>query len=267
MSDGDARPVTGSIESTLLDGVLRLTLSDPDRLNAMTPALADDLGANLQSIGSDVRVVVLSGEGKHFCSGANLAGVLKDPEALADGGAVLERHYNPLIMAIQALPVPLITSVRGAAVGVGASLALIGDLIIASDTAYFLQAFRRIGLTPDGGAPFILTQAVGRVRALEMMLLAEKLPAQKALEWGLVTRVVPEDELDATVDAIVRDMAEGASFALGKIRQMAWAATRSGLHEALALEVENQRAAAATHDFQEGLSAFMEKRRPRFTGN
>lgn len=257
----------GSIESSLLDGVLHLTLSDPDRLNAMTPALADDLRAKLQSVGDDVRAVVLTGQGKHFCSGANLADVLEDPEALSDGGAILERHYNPLILTIQKLPVPLITSVRGVAAGVGASLALIGDLIVASDTAYFLQAFRRIGLTPDGGAPFILTQAVGRVRALEMMLLAEKLPARKALEWGLVTRVVPDGELDVTVDAMARDMAEGASFALGKIRQLAWAATCSGLDEALAREVETQRAAAATRDFREGLSAFMEKRPPRFTGN
>ncbi|MGE0596165.1 MAG: enoyl-CoA hydratase-related protein [Hyphomonadaceae bacterium] len=256
----------GSIESSLSAGVLRLTISDPERLNAMTPALADDLRAKLQAIGDEVRVVALAGAGKHFCSGANLADVLADPEARADGGAMLERHYNPLIQTIRNLPVPLITSVRGAAVGVGASLALSGDLIIASDTAYFLQAFRRIGLAPDGGAPFILTQAIGRVRALELMLLAEKLSAQRALEWGLVTRVAADDQLDATVDALAKEMAEGASFALGKIRQMAWAATQSSLDQALALEVEVQRAAAATADFQEGLAAFLEKRPARFIG-
>jgi enoyl-CoA hydratase/carnithine racemase len=258
--------MTGSIEKELAGGILRLTISDPDRLNALTPALVDDLRDHLEALEPDVRVVVLSGAGKHFSSGANLADVLADPDARSDGGVMLERHYNPLIRAIRNLPVPLITKIKGAAVGVGAAIACCGDLIVAGESAYFLQAFRRIGLAPDGGAPFILTQAVGRVRALEMMLLADKLLATKALEWGLVTRVVPDDEVDAAVDALAAEMAQGASFALGKIRQLAWAATASSLEEALDLEVVTQRQAAASEDFKEGLAAFMEKRPPQFQG-
>lgn len=258
--------MSGSIESSLSEGVLRLTISDPERLNAMTPALADDLRHKLQAIGDDVRVVVLTGAGKHFCSGANLADVMADPEAKADGALVLERHYNPLILAIRDLRVPLITAVRGAAAGVGASLAFSGDLIVAGDSAYFLQAFRRIGLTPDGGASFILTQAVGRVRALELMLLAEKLPAARALEWGLVTRVVADEALDETVNTLARELADGATIAMAGIRKLAWAATQSDLEQALAFEAQTQRSAAATEDFKEGLAAFLEKRPPRFTG-
>lgn len=258
--------MSGSIEVELSGGILSLTISDPGRLNALTPALTDDLRLRLEELDPGVRVVILSGAGKHFSSGANLADVLADPEARTDGGAMLERHYNPLMRAIRSLPVPLITKVKGAAVGVGAALACCGDIIVAGESTYFLQAFRRIGLAPDGGAPFILTQAVGRVRALEMMLLAEKLPAAKALEWGLVTRVTPDDDVDATVDALAKEMAQGASFALGKIRQLAWAATSSSFDEALDLEVTTQRAAAASEDFNEGLAAFIEKRAPQFKG-
>lgn len=258
--------MVGSIDTSLSNGVLRIAINDPARLNAMTPALADELRRQLEQAGAQARVVVLTGAGKAFCAGANLADVMNDPEAAADGGAMLERHYNPLVRTIRDLEIPLITAVRGATVGVGASLALLGDIIIASETAYFLQSFRRIGLVPDGGSAFILSRAAGRVRAMELMLLAEKLPAARALEWGLVTRVVADDALEANVDALAAELATGATFAIGRIRKLAWAAVEAGLDDVLDLEVKAQRAAAATSDFSEGVRAFVEKRPAAFTG-
>ena len=142
--------MVGTIDTNLTDGVFRITLNDPARLNAMTPALADELRAQLVRAQGEARVIVLSGAGKAFCAGANLADVMNDPAAAADGGIMLEQHYNPLVRTIRDLEIPLITAVRGAAVGVGASIALLGDIIVASETAYFLQSFRRIGLVPDG---------------------------------------------------------------------------------------------------------------------
>ena len=258
--------MVGTIDTNLTDGVFRITLNDPARLNAMTPALADELRAQLVRAQGEAGVIVLSGAGKAFCAGANLADVMNDPAAAADGGIMLEQHYNPLVRTIRDLEIPLITAVRGAAVGVGASIALLGDIIVASETAYFLQSFRRIGLVPDGGSAFILSRAAGRVRAMELMLLAEKLPAAKALEWGLITRMTAEDALEATTDALAKELATGATFAIGQIRKLAWAAAQSSLDAVLDLEVETQRAAAATHDFTEGVSAFVEKRPAAFTG-
>jgi enoyl-CoA hydratase/carnithine racemase len=259
--------MVGTIDTTLTAGIFRIVLNDPARLNATTPTLVDALRAQLHRAETEARVVILTGAGKAFCAGANLTDVIDDPEVGADGGTMLERHYNPLVRAIRDLQIPLITAVRGACVGVGASIALLGDLIIASETAYFMQSFRRIGLVPDGGAPFILSRAAGRVRALEMMLLAERLSAAKALEWGLVTRVVPDEQLEAMADALAAELAVGAPFAIGQIRRLAWAAVQSSLDDVLDLEVETQRRAAATDDFAEGVRAFMEKRPAVFTGH
>lgn len=258
--------MTGTIETSCANGIFRIVINDPARLNAMTPALADTVHAQLLRAEAEARVVILGGAGKAFCAGANLADVMSDPDALADGGSVLEHHYNPLVRTIRDLKIPLITAVRGATVGIGASLALLGDIIVASETAYFLQSFRRVGLVPDGGAPFILARAAGRVRAMEMMLLAERLTATKALEWGLVTRVVADDQLETAVDAIAAELATGAPFAIGQIRKMAWAALQSSLDDALDLETRTQRDAVATHDFREGVQAFIEKRPAVFTG-
>jgi len=259
--------MAGSIDASISGGICRLVISDPERLNAMTAALADDLRGQLLRAEQEARVIILTGAGKAFSAGANLRDVMADPEALADGGMMLERHYNPLIRTIRDLKIPLITAVRGAAVGVGASLALIGDIIVASETAYFVQSFRHVGLVPDGGAPFTLARSAGRVRAMEMMLLAEKLPAAKALDWGLVTRVVPDDHLDETVAEIAAELANSAPFSVAQIRKMTWSALTSTLDDALELEVVSQRRAVATGDFREGVQAFIEKRRAIFNGS
>ena len=164
------------------------------------------------------------------------------------------------------LPIPWISAVQGAAAGVGASIALSADLIVAGENAYFLQAFRRIGLVPDGGATWLLSQAVGRVRAMELMLLGEKLPADKARAWGLINRVVPDDQIQSTALALASDLAAGPTRALGMIRQAAWAATSSDLDTALQTERTLQTQAGQTADFAEGVRAFFEKRPARFTG-
>jgi 2-(1,2-epoxy-1,2-dihydrophenyl)acetyl-CoA isomerase len=168
--------------------------------------------------------------------------------------------------ALRDLPIPWISAVHGAAAGVGASIALAADLIVAGESAYFLQAFRRIGLVPDGGATWLLAQSAGRVRAMELMLLGDRLPAPRALEWGLINRVVADDLLQDAALALAQELASGPTRALALIRQAAWAATASDLDTALATERKLQTEAGRSADFQEGVRAFLEKRPARFTG-
>ena len=248
------------------DGVGQLTLNDPARLNALSMDMVEQALAALDRIEPEARVLVVKGAGKGFCSGANLAGGAGAGEDDVDGGAPLISHFNPFIRRMRQSKVPVITAVRGAAAGFGASLAMSGDLIIASDNAFFLQAFRNIGLVPDGGSASFLVRAIGRVRAAELMLLGERLPAAKALEWGLITRVVPDAELDQTVDQLARNLANGPTVALGRIRQMSWAAAEGDFEDELALEVEYQRECVKTADHKEGVAAFLEKRPAVFTG-
>jgi 2-(1,2-epoxy-1,2-dihydrophenyl)acetyl-CoA isomerase len=160
----------------------------------------------------------------------------------------------------------VISAVRGVAAGVGASVALSCDMIVAGESAYFLQAFRRIGLVPDGGSAFLLAQSVGRVRAMELMLLGEKLPAPTALAWGLINRVVPDADVEAEAAGIAAGLAAGPTRALGLIRKSAWAALSSTLESQLALEADFQGDAASTQDHAEGVAAFLEKRPARFVG-
>jgi len=193
--------------------------------------------------------------------------VPKDAPALI---VTLKAHSLPAAAADIALMMDdesaLITAVNGAAAGIGCSIALIGDLIIAGKSAYFLQAFRHVGLVPDGGSAYILTRAIGRVRALEMMLLGQKYPAEKAYETGLITRLVEDDAVEATAAALAADLAAGPGFSLRGIRHAAWAAYERSFSEQLQTERELQRTATRTDDFVEGVKAFRERRKPRFTG-
>jgi 2-(1,2-epoxy-1,2-dihydrophenyl)acetyl-CoA isomerase len=163
------------------------------------------------------------------------------------------------------LPIPLVTAVNGAAAGVGCSFALMGDIIVAAESAYFLQAFRRIGLVPDGGSTYLLPRMIGRARAMEMMLLGEKVPAKTALEWGMINRCVPDADLMSTAHAFAVQLAEGPK-ALSMIRKIGWAALDSDWREQLQLERETQRDAGRTQDFAEGVSAFLTKRKADFKG-
>ena len=215
------------IRLSVTDRVATITLADPATMNAAgvdtVIELADAFG-RVASGEDGARAVILTGEGRGFCSGANLSGggaTARSPEAdgRPDAGSALESHYNPFVTLMRNFPMPIVTAVNGAAAGVGCSLALMGDLIVAAESAYFLQAFRRIGLVPDGGSTYLLPRLIGRARAMEMTMLGERIGAAKALEWGLVNRVVPDADLIAEATKLAQEMANGPK-ALGLIRNL-----------------------------------------------
>ena len=251
---------------SLHDGVARISMNDPATRNAGSAQMGEELLDAVNRAAFEARAVMLTGEGKAFNSGANLA----DAEALMDDpmrdvGTLLDRWFNPVIVTMRNMEQPVVTAVRGAAAGVGCGLAMAGDIIICGEGGFFLQAFRHVGLVPDGGSSWLLTRAVGRVRAMEMMLLGERLYGPQALEWGLVTRVVPDDAVEGTAMAMAKSLAEGAR-SLGIIKRVAWAAADASLVEALANERLGQREASRTADFVEGVTAFAQKRKPEFKG-
>ncbi|WP_158915952.1 enoyl-CoA hydratase-related protein [Caulobacter sp. S45] len=250
------------IETERRGGVAVIRLNDPGTLNALSQAMLAELAEAVSEAEASARALVLIGSGRAFSSGANL----NEERTTADLGESIERRYNPLVRKLRDLRIPYITAVGGVAAGAGCSLALTGDLIVAGEGASFILAFRRIGLIPDAGSTFLLTRAVGRARAMELMLLGEALPAAKALAWGLINRVVPDAELEAVAFALAEGLAQGPTRALGLIRKAGWAALDNGLDAQLDCERDLQREAGFTEDFKEGVAAFREKRPARFTG-
>lgn len=249
------------------ESVATISLNDPGAMNALGPEMLDALAARIEQAGKEARCTILTGAGRGFCAGANLANsVPRNPAREFDAGAVLDSHYHPIIMLLREHPQPVITAINGAAAGAGCSLALMGDMVIAADSAYFLQAFRGVGLVPDAGSTYLLSRIIGRVRAMEMALMGERLPAQKALEWGLVNRVVSADALMAEARAVAAKLAAGPTWALAETRRLIWDNGERGLPEALHGERVAQRAAGRRGDFREGVAAFLEKRPARFTG-
>jgi len=249
-------------------GVALITLNDPATLNAITVAMTDELTACFKRAADEARCVVLTGEGRAFSSGANLAGGAPpvDADGQPDLGGRLEQTFNPFVTMLRDLPIPYVTAVNGAAAGIGCSFALLGDLVVAAESAYFLQAFRRIGLVPDGSATYHLPRMIGRVRAMEMMLLGERIPAKQAYEWGLVNRCVPDAELLSAAKTIALDLATGPTKTLGMIRRLAWASLDHTWQEQIQAERQAQRLAGRTEDFREGVQAFFQKRPATFKG-
>jgi 2-(1,2-epoxy-1,2-dihydrophenyl)acetyl-CoA isomerase len=243
-----------------------LTLSDPATLNAAGVDMAEALTAALtEAVEGGARAIVLTGEGRGFCSGANLAFPERGDGQRQNAGDSLKTIYNPLVRMIRDLPVPFVTAVNGPAAGIGCSFALLGDLIVAGESAYFLQAFRRIGLVPDGGSTYLLPRLIGKARAMEMTLLGERVSAAKALEWGLINRCVPDDELMQTARTLARELASGPK-SLSLIRKAIWASLDAEFADQLEHERIAQGEAGRTEDFAEGVAAFLAKRPAAFKG-
>jgi 2-(1,2-epoxy-1,2-dihydrophenyl)acetyl-CoA isomerase len=259
------------LKVSIADGIAVLTMSDPATMNAAGVEMAEQLLDAFKHATADaeVRAIVLTGEGRGFCSGANLqpgpGGRALDVDGKPDAGAALETVYNPLVTYMREMAVPMVTAVNGAAAGVGCSLALLGDIVIAAESAYFLQAFRRIGLIPDGGSTYMLPRLIGKARAMEMALLGERVSAATALEWGLINRCVADSELMPTALTIAGQLASGPA-SLGISRQTLWASFDSSWAEQLHRERVGQRTAGKTDDFVEGVAAFLEKRPAKFSG-
>lgn len=247
--------------------LMTITLNRPDRLNAMPPQMADEIGAAFYDLG-DARAVLITGEGKGFCSGADLAARGEASALAAKGGShlALQNHYNPAISQVMRAPVPVICAVNGPAAGVGCSLALAADFTIAGESAYFLQAFVNIGLVPDGGSTWLLARAIGRARATRMMMLGEKISAALAEEWGLIYKSVADAELMGEARALAEKLANGPTLAIKTMKENINLAMDGTVQQVLVQEAEGQRLAGASADAKEGGMAFLEKRKAQFTG-
>lgn len=255
-----------TIKLEVADGVATITLNRPERLNAMPPQMADEIADALDNLGG-ARALLITGEGRAFCSGADLQARGDKPVTGSTGSyGALTRHYNPTMMKLAKLDIPVITAVNGPAAGVGCSLALASDFAIAGKSAYFLQAFVNIGLVPDGGASWMLARLVGKARATEMMLLGEKIGGEKAADWGLIYKCVDDADLMSEAKALAARLAKGPTVALGLMRQNLAAALECDYAAALVREAEAQRIAGASGDAREGGMAFLEKRKPEFKG-
>jgi 2-(1,2-epoxy-1,2-dihydrophenyl)acetyl-CoA isomerase len=246
-----------------------LTLNRPEAMNAVDPQLASDLLAALRAAAQDaeVRAVLLTGAGRAFCSGADLkAGFDPTPAGHPDIGEALRTRYHPIIRTIRAMPKPVVAAVNGPAAGIGCSFALACDLVLAAESAYFLLAFVNIGLVADGGSSFLIPERIGFARAAQMAMLGERIPAPKALEWGLVNELTADDALGERANALVDRLAAGPtrSYAGTKRQLNAWQYAR--MEAQLELEATIQGELAATQDFVEGVTAFVQKRTPRFQG-
>ena len=247
-------------------GVTRLTLNRPDKLNAFTVPMHAELRAGLEAAASDgqCRVVVLTGAGRAFCAGQDLAETRGG--GVPDGGGRLEQIYNPLVRLITSLEKPVICAVNGIAAGAGANVALACDIVFAARSASFLQAFARIGLVPDAGGTWALPRLVGPARARGLAMLAEPLPAEKAEAWGLIWKAVDDDKLEAEVAAVAGKLAVAATYGLALTKRAIAASSTNTLAQQLDLERDLQRLAGASPDAAEGIRAFLEKRPAKFTG-
>ncbi|PCG14413.1 MULTISPECIES: enoyl-CoA hydratase-related protein [Sphingomonas] len=247
--------------------VLVVTLNRPERLNAASLQMADDLSVALYDL-QGARALLITGAGRAFCSGADLQARGGD-SAVTGGDAshrALMNHYNPALSQIMQLDIPVVTAVNGPAAGVGCSIGLAGDFVFAGRSAYFLQAFVNIGLVPDGGSTWLLTKAIGKPRATQMMMLGERIGAEQAQEWGLIYKAVDDAALMDEALALATKLAAGPTVALSTMRRNILTALDGSFDQVLRAEAEGQRRAGGTADAREGALSFIQKRKPAFTG-
>ncbi len=246
-----------------------LKLDHQEVMNAVSLDMLGSLCDALDAVAdrkTEVRCLVITGAGRAFCTGANLQGRNTQKPGKSNAGAALETAFHPFLRRLRTLHCPIVTSVNGPAAGAGMSFALMGDMILCARSAYFLQAFRRIGLVPDCGSTWLLPRLIGKARSVELSLMGEKLSAERALEWGLVNRVYDEGALWEETMKLARELASGPTVALSLIRKLYWESPDNSFEDQLNLEFESQRQAGATEDFREGVTAFLEKRPAKFGG-
>ena len=255
-----------SITLAVTNGIARITLNRPDRLNSFTRAMHAELREALDNLG-DARVVVITGAGRGFCAGQDLNDRAVAPGEAVDLGESVEQSWNPLIRRLAALPQPVLARVNGVAAGAGANIALACDLVVAANSAKFIQSFAALGLIPDSGGSWHLLRLVGPARALGLALTGEPLPAAKAAEWGLIWKCVEDEALDAEVDALAARLAALPPLGLAAIKSIIRTTGARTLDEELNLQRDEMRRLGFTADYREGVAAFLEKRPAVFTGS
>ena len=245
--------------------VARITLNRPDRLNSFTVQMHEELRDALANL-REARVVVLTGAGRGFCAGQDLNDRAVSPGQAVDLGETVELYWNPLVRTIATMPQPIIAQVNGVAAGAGANIALACDIVVAAKSAKFIESFSAIGLIPDSGGTWHLPRLAGQARALGLALTGDPLPAEKAREWGLIWKAVDDDALDAEVDAIATKLASLPPLGLAATKEMIRSSWQYSLDEELERQAGTMRRLGFTEDYREGVAAFLEKRKPNFTG-
>ncbi len=254
-----------TIDFSSREGIARLTLNRPDRLNSFTVEMHEEVADALAGL-EGVRVLVLTGAGRGFCAGQDLNDRAVAPGEAVDLGESVEQRYNPLIRRLTSLPFPVIARVNGVAAGAGANIALACDIVVAARSARFIQSFASIGLIPDSGGTWVLPRLVGQARALGLALTAEPLSADKAAQWGLIWKAVDDEALDQEVDGLAERFAAAPTLGLARIKKMIRESWGHKLDEELDLQRDAMRELGYSDDYREGVAAFMEKRKPSFTG-